>query len=188
MSQSIVPVKIRPHLIPFFYKEFKGIEEAFYLNKKVKACKINIGSSLGKLFRITLQKSGYPEKIENFNMFISVTNSQSSNPKFSAQIYKYASGNYSFLKVPKEVAEDLNNVLEDQFRIAFVYSVKWALKYSSEIKIKDVISDFMVEYGLDEHGYTLESLRTLYNRQIKEEAGMSRMQSKSSNRVLNYNG
>ena len=186
MSISVVPVKIRPHLVPFFYKEFKGTEEAYYLNKKVKACKINIGSSLGKMFRMTLEKSGYPEKIEKFNMYISVNDTSGGAPEYSAEIYKYASGQYSFLKVPEKVAEDLNNVLEDQFRIAFVYSVKWALKYAPGAKVKDVISDFMIEYSLDDFGYKLESMRTLYDRSVRENATMSRLQSKASNRVLHY--
>jgi len=185
MSQSIVPVKIRQHLIPFFYQEFKG-KEAYYLNKKVKACKITMTSSIGKMFRITLEKSGYPQKIEKFNIYISV--SENRNPKYTADIYKCVSGKHSFLKVPDKVAEDLNDVLEDQFRIAFVYTIKTAAKYAPGIKIKDLISDFMIEYKLDEFGYRLESLRTLYNREVSKDASMSRMQSKVSNRVLNYKG
>ncbi len=183
MSQSIVPVKIRQHLIPFFYQEFKG-REAYYLNKKVKACKITMTSSIGKMFRITLEKSGYPIKVEKFNIYISV--SDELDTKYSAQMYKCVSGKYSFLKVPEKVAEDLNDILEDQFRIAFVYTIKTAAKYAPGIKIKDLISDFMIEYKLDEFGYRLESMRTLYNRELLKNASMSRMQSKVSNRVLNY--
>mgnify|MGYP001034430429 CR=1 FL=1 len=180
MSQSIVPVKIRKHLIPFFYKEFKG-KEAFYLDKKVKACKINMTSSIGKMFRITLEKSDYPVKVEKFNMYISI-----SDNVVSGQMYQCVSGQYSFLKVPEKVAEDLNDILEDQFRIAFVYTVQTAIKYAPNLKIKDIISDFMIEYKLDEYGYRLESMRTLYNREISKNNKMSRMQSKASNRVLNY--
>lgn len=185
MSQSIVPVKIRKHLIPFFYKEFKG-EEARYLNKTVKACKITMNSSLGKMIRRSLEQIDYPEHIEKFNMFISIYDQESSNKKTNASLYKCVSGKHSFLKVPEEVEKDLNEILEDQFRITFIASVKSAVKYNQNIKVKDAIADFMLEYGLDEYGYRLESLRTLYNREVKKKALLSRMQIKVSNRVLNY--
>jgi len=183
--QNIIPVKIRPHLIPFFYKEFRGVE-AYYLNKKVKACKINITSSIGKMFKITLEKAGFPEKIDKFNIYISVSERNSSTEKFEAKIYKCVSGKYAFLKVPEKVANDINDILEDQFRIAFVARVSGALQYAPSITVKEVIEDFMIEYKLDEYGYQLRSLRTLYNRSINKGALLSRMQSKFSNRVLNY--
>ncbi|WP_372744297.1 hypothetical protein [Lutibacter sp.] len=190
MSQSIIPVKIREHLIPFFYEEFKGVE-AHYLNKRVKACKISMTSSIGKMLRITLEKSGYPlkeiDKIGKFNMYIAVSDSEASKTA-SAKIYKYVSGQYSFLKVPYQVAEDINDILEDQFRIAFVNRVKGALRFSPKTKVQDIISDFMVEYSLDEYGYKIASLQRLYNRSVAENKTMSRMQSKVSNRVLNYKG
>ncbi len=187
MSQSIIPVKVRSHLVPFFYEEFKGVE-AHYLNKKIKACKISMTSSIGKMFRITLEKSGYPERIDKFNMYISISDDANSYDKAAAKIYKYANGRYSFLKVPLSVANDINEILEDQFRIAFVNRVKGALQYNKNLKVQEVISDFMLEYNLDEFGYNLKSMHQLYNRSTKTNATMSRMQSKVSNRVLNYKG
>jgi hypothetical protein len=182
--QQVIPVKIRPHLVQFFYNEFKG-KEARYLNKQVKACNISMTSSIGKLFRITLEKSGYPvKKIESFNLFISI--SETCSEKNIAKIYKVESGRNSFLKVPEKVADLLNDVLEDQFRIVFVSTVKGAMKYSENITIKEVISDFMTEYSLDDFGYQLETLRTLYNRTVKKKHLLSRLQSKNSNLVLNY--
>lgn len=184
MSQSVVPIKIRPYLIPFFYKEFKGTEEAHYLNKKVKSCKISLTSSLGKMFRNSLVQIDYPEKIEKFNVFITVNDVEKT--AYTAGIYKCVSGQYSFLKVPEKIASDINDILEDQFRLSFLITVQTAIKYAPNVKVKDVIEDFMVEYKLDEYGYQLNSLRRLCERWIAEDTKMSRMQSKVSNRVLNY--
>ena len=145
MSQSIVPIKIRPHLVPFFYKEFKGTEEAHYLNKRVKSCKISLTSSLGKMIRNSLLQISYPEKIDKFNVFISVTDVE--KKEYTAEIYKCVSGQYSFLKVPEKVAADINDILEDQFRLVFFKTVESAVKYAPKIKIKEVIEDFMIAYN-----------------------------------------
>lgn len=183
---NIIPVKIRPHLVPFFYQEFLGIE-ARYLNKKVKACKISMTSSIGKMFNLALEKVDYPEKpekIEKYYLYLSI--SEGERKKANGKIYSCASGVRSFLRVPEKVAEDLNCVLEDQFRLSFVYAISWALKYNQNIKKDRVIADFMVEYSLDEFGFNLKSLVRMYDREIEKGARVSRMQNKFSNRVINY--
>jgi len=184
MSASVVPLKLRPHLIPFFYKEFKSEVSAHYLKSRVKACKIDSTSSIGKLIRISLEKCEYPIKPQKFYIYLSVQ--EKITDKSTAKFYKTVSGTHSFLKVPEKVASDINDIFEDIFRYSFVNTVTIALKYAPDLKVNKIILDFMEEYNLDEYGFRLDSLRSLYNREIRKKHKLNRMQSKSSNRVLNF--
>ena len=184
MSKTIVPVKLRPHLIPFFNKEFKADVEANYLNSKVKACKIVTNSSIGKLIRIALEKAKVPTKPQKFYVYISVP--ARITEKTTAEIYQTVNGTNTFLEVPEKVASDINDVFEDLFRFTFVNTVSTAVKYVPGLKVEKVIIDFMQEYELEEHGFRLDSMRSLYNREVKKNTKLNRFQTKSSNRVLNY--
>lgn len=175
---SVVPVEIRKHLIPFFYKEFDG-KEAFFLNKKVKACKINDKSSLGFMLLTALQKTDAPVKPTKYYVFITIEDCTA-----EAKLYGVEKGKNAFLKVPEFMCDRINNILEDQFRIAFQYHINGMLKANPKLLVKDAIQDFMVEYEMDEMGFELESMRRLLNRGSKVK--LSRLQSKVSNRVLNY--
>lgn len=178
--QQVVPVKIRKHLIPFFYKEFDGIESN-YLGKHVKACQINMTSSVGFMIRITLEKADIPVKGDKYYLYLSMFNNEK-----DSKLYNCVSGKKSWLRVPESVNEKINNILEDQFRIAFVYFVDGMIRGNTQLLVKDAISEFMVQYELDENGFDLESLRRLYNRSKENNHQMSRLQVKTSNRVKNY--
>lgn len=183
MSQSVVPIQIRKHLIPYFYKEFQGIE-ANYLNKKVKAAKINMNSSIGFLLQVTLEKSDKPVVADKFTMFISVTNFDGVRSA-DAKIFKCVSGKHSFLRVPDQINNRINDLLEDQFRVAFVSYIEGRLESDRKLKVRDAIIQFMEKYELDESGFEMRSLWRLLNREQKKER-LSRMQNMSTNRVLNY--
>lgn len=176
---NTIPLNIRPHLIPFFYREFVG-EEAKYLNKKVKAAKISVNSSLGKQIVEALKKADYPVKPEKFNMYITVS-LDGVKKNYSAKFYKFISGEYCFLKVNQDLNETINNILEDYFRIAFVYAIEFAEKFVPDVTIKQMIEAFMVEYELDNHGYTVDSMRRLLDR--GRENKISRIQHKPANRI-----
>lgn len=186
MSQTLVPVKIRKHLIPFFYREFAGIE-AKYLNQKVKACQINMTSSVGFLIKITLEKAQVPVKGDKFYLYLSMFDEEK-----DAELYNCVSGKKSWLRVPDHVCAKINDILEDQFRISFVYFVDGMLRANklrnldTDILVKEAIAEFMIDYELDECGFDLESMRRLYNRGKEEGHKISRLQVKTSNRVKNY--
>ena len=187
MQQILVPVKILKHLIPFFYKEFAGIE-AQYLGKQVKACQINMTSSLGFMLRTTFEKADIPVPADKFYLYISMFDKEK-----DAELYSCVSGKKSWLRVPEKVCDKVNEIFEDQFRIAFVYFVdgmlranKFLLDKDRDIVATDAITEFMVDYELDEHGFELESMRRLYNREKEKDHLISRLQVKSSNRVKNY--
>jgi len=184
MSQTIVPVKLRAHLIPFFYKEFSPEISAHYLNARVKACKIVTNSSIGKLIRIALEKTDYPLKPQKYYVYFSLP--ETITDKSTACIYQTVNGVNSFLKVPEKVASDINDIFEDLFRLTFINTIQVAMQYSPGIKLDDIIINFMNKYELEEHGFRLDSMRRMYYREVEKKTLLNRFQSRSSNRVLNF--
>ena len=67
---SLIPFKIHPHLLVFFFKEFEG-ESRKYAGRECKAIQIPPTSSIGKYIISNLKKIDYPVKnINSFNIFI----------------------------------------------------------------------------------------------------------------------
>ncbi len=183
MSQSIIPVNIRPHLVPFLYQEFQGVEEK-YLHTKVKSAKICTRTTLGKIIRLLAEKCEKPLKPEKYNVFLSVRNVESC--EFFGSVFKYQKGTYSFLRLPEAGCKLVNDHLEDAFRLSLV---SFILGYSTEKKkgdIGDAINVFLDSYNLREFGFSEATVRRLYDREIKSDGMLSRMQKRISNRVLNY--
>lgn len=190
MGRSIVPVNIRPHLIPFLYQEFEGIE-AHYIRTKVKAAKISTRSTLGKIIRLMIEKADKPEKIDNFNVFLNVSDVEKS--KFFGSVFKAQSGKHTFLRLPDPGVKLLNDYLEDNFRLSFVAFV---CGYTAEPQqqhffkqtrsIQDAIEAFMDTYNLRELGFSKMTLQKYYERETKSDATLRRMQKAVSNRSLNY--
>lgn len=177
--ENIVPVKIRPHLIPFFYSEFEGVD-AHNPTTKAKACKITKTSSLGFMLVTALRPTDTPAKPNKYYIYITFE-----DDLFDSKFYSVANGKNCFLEVPEFVNDQINNLLEDQFRIAFVYFVKGMLRSNPDLLVHEAISEFMVEYELDEYGFELESMRRILNRNSRFK--LSRLQSKVTNRVFGYN-
>lgn len=175
---NIVPVKLNPHLIPFFFKEFKG-EEANYMGRKVKACKISTESSLGFMIRSLLQKCDIPVRYSKYYVYIAF---EENEKEFS--LYKIEKGRSNFLHVPEDACIKINTIFEDLFRIAYQYHTQGMLKANPELTVKEAVSSFMVEYQMDDHGYQFETVYKLLYR--TQEFKLSRLQSKVSNRFLNF--
>lgn len=183
MATSVVPVQLRSHLIPFFSKQFNANTEAHYLNQKVKACKIDIKSSIGKMIRIALEKCDYPVKPKDFFIYFQVPNKIK---KSVADIYVSANGANSFLQVPPEVANDINDLFEDFLRYTLVVKVQEVKRYAPNISIDVLISDFMEEYELDNYGIKKSALRRMCDREIEKGSLLSRFQNRSSRAVKSY--
>ncbi len=183
MSVSVVPINIRPHLIPFFYEEFEGIE-AKYLSRKVKACKITMQSTLGILIRVSVEKIYLPEQTSDISLYITINDQEGKN-KYTSKIYKYISGEYSFLRVSPKAEKQINDVLEDYFRIGLLFYMKGVKKFSNTA-VDEALYSFIIDYDLDTYGYNIEMIRRYYNRSLKKNNKLSRIQIKSSNKTLNY--
>lgn len=179
---SIVPVEIRPHLIPFFFQEFDG-EKASYRGKEVTAVKISTKSSLGRMMRLFMVKIAKPVKTDYYNLYLSVADTPSGK-EYEGTFYRYESGSKSFLEMPKDVSREINGLLEDIFRIAFLYFVSGYM-YEGKSNITKGIDAWIEKYDLLEFGFSNSSLRQLYYRE-RNKGKLNRLQQPSANRVLNY--
>lgn len=184
MSRNIVPVNIRPHLVPFLYLEFEGIQ-ANYLNTKVKAAKISTRTTLGKIIRLLAEKSEKPLKPQKYNIYLSIRNTETTT--FFGHVYKCQSGTNTFLRLPHEACKLLNDHLEDVFRNTLV---SFVLGYTTKKETGDItqaINIFLDSFNLREYGFSEPTIRRLYNRDLKREGLLGRLQNPISNRFLNYN-
>jgi hypothetical protein len=180
---SIVPVQIRPHLIPFFFQEFDG-EEASYLNKKVTAVKISTKSSLGKMMRLFMMKVEKPTRVQHYQLYLSVADNPDGK-EYEGSYFKYESGTNSFLELPADVNKEINNLLEDIFRISFIFFVDGYMQ-EGKPNITQGINKFIDKYELLEFGFCNEKLRQLYYRERDKNRRLSRLQNRPANRVTNY--
>lgn len=174
MSRSTVPVHIHPHLVPFFFEEFEGIE-ALYLNKSVKAAKISTSKPLGKILRLLIEKSDSPVKAEKFHMYLSIQDREQSK-KFFGQFYKYESGKNSFLRLPEEGAKLINDHLESVFRTSMIYFIEGHITENEFGEVRHAIDLFLLKYDLYEHSFENESVRRYYYRVIGSGYFLKKMQ------------
>jgi len=140
---------------------------------------LNNSSSMGFIMKLILSQKEF-EQLSQYKVFLSIDRS-------GIQINKGYLYHSFGKKIVPLVLDDLmintfNNVLEDLFRIAFTHFIAGYI--TEDRNIKDAISAFMLKYELDEHGYELESIRRMYDRNRINP--MKRLQFKQSNRVIGY--
>jgi hypothetical protein len=182
---SIVPILIRPHLVPFFFKESEG-REASYGNKKVKAVLFSSTvSTVGRIIRLLMVKSGNPLNVNNFNLFLSISD-DGNGKTYKGQFYKHESGRNSFLQLPKEANDDINDLLEDIFRMSFASYMNGCVENNGEAVVVTAIDRFIDKYDLLEFGFCNDTLRRLYYREKKNNKIVSRFQTKKSVKIMNY--
>jgi hypothetical protein len=182
---SIVPILIRPHLVPFFFKESEG-REASYGNKKVKSVLYSSTvSSMGRMIRLLMIKAGKPLNVNNFNLFLTIAD-DGNGKKYKGEFYKHENGRNSFLQLPPEVNEDINDMLEDLFRMSFVSYMNGYIEFNPDAVITAGIDKFIDKYDLLEFGFSNDTLRQLYYREKKNGKIVSRFQTKKSAKILNY--
>lgn len=176
---AVAPINIREHLVPFFFKESEG-KEAMYLNKRVKAVLFSpTVSSVGRIIRLLMEKSGQPLKVDNFNMFLTISEA-GNRKKYKGEFYKQESGKNSFLKLPPEANGDINDLLEDIFRMSFVSYINGCIENNNEGIVIKAIDNFIDKYDLLEFGYSNDTLRRLYYREKKKNRIISRFQTKKT--------
>lgn len=182
---SIVPIIIRDHLVPFFFKESDG-KEASYGNRKVKAVLFSpTVSSVGRVIRLLMVKSGKPLNIDNFNLYLTISD-DGNGKRYSGQFYKHESGRNSFLMLPKEANDDINDLLEDIFRLSFISYMNGCIENNDDAVITQAIDKFIDKYELLEFGFSNDTLRRLYYREKKNCKIVSRFQTKKSQKIMNY--
>lgn len=184
MSQ-IVPIIIRQHLVPFFFKESDG-EEFNYGGKRGKSVLFSpMVSTVGRIIRLLMVKSGKPLKIENFNLYLSISDTPSGK-KYQGQFYKHESGRNSFLMLPEDANDDINDLLEDIFRMSFISYMNGCIENNGEAVVTAAIDKFIDKYDLLEFNFSNDTLRRLYYREKKNSKIIARFQSAKSPKVMNY--
>lgn len=180
----VVPIVIRPHLVPFFFKECDGKEEN-YGRHRVKMVYFSPQfSSLGRVIRLLMVKAGCPLNVDNFNLYMSINN-EGKAKRYQGLFYKVESGRNSFLQLPPETTEDINDLMEDLFRMSFVSYINGCAEQKGEVVA--AINKFIEKYELLEFGFSNESLRRLYYRDKKNDKIASRFQNKKSPKILKFN-
>ena len=182
---SIVPIIIRPHLIPFFFKESEG-REAAYGNKRVKSVLFSpTVSSLGRMIRLLMQKAGKPLDVNNFNLYLTISD-DGNTKKYTGEFYKHESGRNSFLMLPKEVNDDINDLLEDIFRMAFTNYVTGCAENNEKDLVSAAINKWIDKYDLFEFGFSHDTLRQVYYREKKNNKMITRFQTRKTIKTMNY--
>lgn len=186
---QVVPVKIREHLIPFYFMEANGTESNVpykYGNKRVKAVIFKPGvSSVARIMRLLMQKSGSYLKVDHFNLFLKVTESPSGKREYSGEFYKFVSGRNSILFLPEEANKHINDLLEDMFRMAFTSYVRGLVENGDEKVVTKAIDRFIDKYDLLEFGFSNDTLRRLYYREIERPGLICRFQNNKVSSGLN---
>lgn len=196
MAQNLLSTYIRPHLIPFLYEELQGDTKAAYANKKVKIVRVTKKSPLGQLLHIFKSRAtskDYAEKIEKFNIFISLDENSNEASKVSVTEgyhVKRVHNQNKDLTLLKEDIKCINDMLESIFRISLLQYLKGYIKENTDSnKVKQGIHLFMLEYNLYEYPIDPENLRDFYYYNTKEEKDylLNRLKTPVSAKSTNYN-
>jgi hypothetical protein len=142
-------------------------------------------STVGRIIRLLMVKSGKPLKIENFNLYLSISDTPSGK-NYQGQFYKHESGRNSFLMLPEEANNDINDLLEDIFRMSFVSYINGCIENNEEAVIVFAIDKWINKYDLLEFGFSNDTLRQLYYREKKNGKIIARFQKKKSVTIMNY--
>lgn len=178
---QLVRSYIRPQLVPFLFKELEGTE-ASYMSKEIKSITIHPSSSLGKYLQTQIGDSVKLKKKDKFIIYLTVEKKRFNI--FYGLFYIEISKVKEPLMLPECAVNNINYLIEDMFRIAFIYYVDGCISASKNIT--ESIDSFIEKYDLLEVGFSNNNLRTLYYREKKKGCKLSRMQFHSSNRVMNF--
>lgn len=165
MSHSLVPVYIKPHLVPFVFKYFPYEKEKVN-GLEVTVARLRMNTAFGKIFRSLFVKSN--RKIvcdKSPQLFFKVENT-SSNKLSKKHNLKFADGRSSFLALEVEYEELLNIHLEEQMELSmyfFIYS--WYTK-GGKLGVKRAILIFLEEYNLEEYGKSNDAIYRSFYRKL----------------------
>lgn len=162
MSSNIIPLVLRPHLVNFLMKEMRG-EAKNFAGFKCKTIDIPSYSFVGKFLLEHLEKIDYPVKnIQKFNMFLDVKATSRKRYISTGKFFKVESLGKSYVHLPEEFSETINNIFEQQFRNSFFHYVD--ARVESKVLVTTAILSFIDKYDLFEANVTQIQLRKLYYR------------------------
>jgi len=180
------PVTIRQHLIPFLFRELEG-RESEYMSMRSKLITIYSYSTIGKFINYQMNKfyklyEG--NKVNAFTLYLSIEKKGATN--YRGSIYVSEKKTYTELLLTAEQNDEINDLLEDLFRISFCYYIDGAMEHNPDMKLLKAIDNFIEKYDLLEAGFSRYTLKMLYYREKKKDKKLSRTQRHSANRFLNF--
>jgi hypothetical protein len=171
------PLKIRPHLIPFLFKEMEGSEQD-YIKRKTTAITINQFSSLGKFLHSEIGT----DKPEIFVLKL-ILEKKALNI-YDGQIFISQRNKTIPVLLPEIKIIAINNLIDDIFRISFIYFIDGFISFAPQRCITMAIDKFIDKYDLLELGFTTSGLRSMYYR--NKQSPLERMQISPSNHALHF--
>jgi hypothetical protein len=177
------PVTIRQHLVPFLFQELEG-RESEYMSLKSKIITIYSYSTIGKFINYQMNKSNPETKTNAFTLYLAIEKKGPTN--YMGSIYVSEKKTYTELLLTNEQNEEINDLLEDLFRISFCYYIDGALEHNPNTKLLKAIDNFIIKYDLLEAGFSRYTLKMLYYREKKKGKKLSRTQRHSANRFMNF--
>lgn len=181
---QLVPFRLRDHLVPFLFNEFKAEEVVMMPRLQTKAIKLNRTSSICRIINLIHAKYEENTHLYDYRIQFSIRMVQGGK-KFESSLFKSRKDVHEILRFTESDNTYINSFFEDIFRTAFIFYVNGSKQFTN-IGVKEVINDFMDEYDLLELGFDTEALRILYYRETSKENKLTRFQHKKSNRVTNY--
>lgn len=179
--EQLVNVQIRSHLIPFFYEEMEGTL-ASYNGQKVKMVRLLPSSSLANYIytQINYEKKDQVKQ-DSFLFYLSIK-TRAFNV-LHGTVYIDKKGVKSELLMPLDKVRDLNNILEDIFRMSLVSFVDGFFFAGS--KKSQGIRVFMEKYNMIEYGFEFSAIKKMYHDQKRNKL-IKRFQTRSTNQVTGY--
>lgn len=166
MSHTIIPVNIKPHLVPFLFKNLECVSWN-YNGKDVKAAKVTNSTHLGRFIRLLLEKSTQkPECDKTLQNFL-IVHDTPFQQAFMRSDFKYEDGRTGFLYLPKSGTKLINEYLEEDFETACMYYIHSRYKSNTDEGLDSIILDFFSKYNLEEFGFNTLRIRRDYYRKVK---------------------
>lgn len=172
MEISPIPLTFRAHLIPFLKCELSGIVVSTP-GMETKLSKIDPGSSIGKFIISNLCNYGiyFQPTTQIYIRFDDISKN------LESCVYAVFRRKDSIIYVPAECKREINDFIEDIFRVAMIYHVNAMQKVNRKLSIKECLEDFMIQYEMDDFGFEVESLRKVLTR--NSDFKLKRMQNHS---------
>lgn len=166
MPSTVIPVKIKPHLIPFLFKELK-MEEITHEGEKVKAVKVDNYTYFGRFIRLLIEKSSKKIKCDEPPQILFIIANDPRLSAFMNKDYVSADGRGAFLCLPKSGEQLINEYLQQKFDIACMFFIFSRHQTGAEDPLNKIIEDFLVQYNLEEFDYDISAVRRDYYRKLK---------------------
>lgn len=166
MSHTLVPVHIKPHLVPFLFKEFKAVD-CNVDGKTIKAVKVTTFTHLGRIIRMLLEKTYTKPSCDKLPQIFLQVEEAPTTQAFLRPHFKYVDGRSSFLKLPESGQLILNGELERSFENACMFYIYCWHENNKDQGIKKGIIKFLEKFNLEEYDKTVTSIRRDFYRKLK---------------------